>query len=164
MCFIVFAIFVKVSFSTRPNDCSVAPWVKFRKYVWFWGYQKIHLAFWSMRNRYCHVWGKIEAICQQNNIAEIHFIMDKSGLHFSFYSISGHGSDFPTGSKQKWQKSHGHCLFPVGKSGNIRDIYQTYYKNKNIGLIYPLWSIFLQYHFWGKCFIYFFYDSKSVFS
>ena len=29
------------------------------------------LQWWSMRNRYFQAWGKIEAICLQNNIAEI---------------------------------------------------------------------------------------------
>ena len=46
--------------------------------------------------------------------------------------------DFTTGSKQKWQKSHGHCLHPVGKSVHMRGIPQIYCKNYNIGEIYPL--------------------------
>ena len=47
----------------------------------------------SMRNRYFWACGKIEAICLQNNITEIYFIMDGSKLHFCFYSISRDGSD-----------------------------------------------------------------------
>ena len=38
----------------------------------------------SMKNRYFEAWGKFEAICPKNNIAEIYFVMDRSNLHFSF--------------------------------------------------------------------------------
>ena len=52
-----------------------------------------HLQWLSMRNRYFQVLGKFEAICLQNNIAEMYFIMDRSALGFSFYSVSGNASD-----------------------------------------------------------------------
>ena len=47
------------------------------------------LQYMSMRNRYFQAWDKIQVICLQNNIAEMFFIMDRSELHFSFYSMSG---------------------------------------------------------------------------
>ena len=46
-----------------------------------------------MRNMYFQAWGKIEAICLQNNITEIYFIMESSNLHFSLCIMSGNDSD-----------------------------------------------------------------------
>ena len=46
-----------------------------------------------MRNKYFQAWDKIEAICLQNITAGIYFIMDRSNLQFSFYSMSGDASD-----------------------------------------------------------------------
>ena len=40
----------------------------------------------SIRNKCFQAYGKTEAICLQNYIAEIHFIMDRSELRFNFYS------------------------------------------------------------------------------
>ena len=46
-----------------------------------------------MGNRYFQARGVIQAICPQNDIVEIDFIMDRSELHFSFHSIFGDGLD-----------------------------------------------------------------------
>ena len=43
--------------------------------------------------RYLEAWGKIEDTCQENDIAEIYFMMDRSELHFSFYNTFGDDSD-----------------------------------------------------------------------
>ena len=56
---------------------------------------------WSMRNKYFKACGQTEAIDPENNIAEIYFIMDRSDLHFSFYSIAEDGSDIHRFSNRK---------------------------------------------------------------
>ena len=85
-----------------------------------------------------------------NNIAEMYFIMDRSDPWFSFYSISV----YPTGSKQKWQQSHGDCFLLGGKSVHMRDI-PRYTGKTDTGWTYPLWSIFVQHYSWDKCLLYF---------
>ena len=57
-----------------------------------------------MRNKYFQAWGKIDAICLQNNIAEIYFIINRSNLHFSFFSMSGDASDIYRFPKRKETK------------------------------------------------------------
>ena len=47
----------------------------------------------SMKHRYFKAWEKIENICQENDIAEIYFIMNRAELCFSFCSTSKNGSD-----------------------------------------------------------------------
>ena len=62
-------------------------------------------------------WSKIEDICQENNIAEICFIMDRFELHSIFCSMSGNGSDVHRSKMAR--KTHAICLLPMGKSVNI---------------------------------------------
>ena len=71
--------------------------------MWHWEDQKISLAFYNgglWENRF---WGikNNEDICPQNKIAEKYFIMDRSNLHFSFYSIAGNGTDIHTFPNRK---------------------------------------------------------------
>ena len=61
----------------------------------------LSLEWWPMRNTYLEAWGKIEAISQEYDIVEIYFIMDRSKLCFSIYSMSGDGSDIHRFSHKK---------------------------------------------------------------
>ena len=86
-----------------------------------------------MRNRYFQAWGKIEAICLQNNIAEIYFMMDRPDLHFKFYNVSGGAFDIHRFPKQEVNNDHvvfANLLLPVGKSVNIRSIPRYTVKTK----------------------------------
>ena len=70
--------------TTVTHSKTSAPWVKFRKYIWFWGEQKIRSVFyngclWEMND-----FGKLgEGICPQKDIAEIYFITGRSDLYLS---------------------------------------------------------------------------------
>ena len=68
-------------------------------------------------------WELNPAICLQNDIAEIYFIMDRAELRFSFYSVSTDDSDFPKESKLKswkWQKLHSLCNTEIFIHKNTR--------------------------------------------
>ena len=60
--------------------------------------QKIRVIF---RRSKKYAWSRIKAICLQNNVTEIYFIMDRSNLYFSFYSLSMDASDIHRFSNMK---------------------------------------------------------------
>ena len=116
------------------------PWVKFRKYVWFWGDQKMFYNGSLCEMDIFSCGAKLRPFMCKIILQKYTSLWIGLTQCFSFTVFLGMAqifTDFPTGSKQKWQKSHGY-------------------------LIYLLGSIFLQYYFCGKCLLYF-YASKLCF-
>ena len=64
-------------------------------------YSDFSLQWWSTGNRCFQAWGKTEAICLQNDIAEIYFKMERSELHFNLHSMSGDDSEIHRFSHRK---------------------------------------------------------------
>ena len=175
-------IATEVTFISRIQTVitdHLTPWVKLRKYMWFWRDQKIHSAFFNgcLRNRSFEWCCEIEDICLQNDIAEIYFIVERSNLHLSFCNVSGDGSDiyrFP--DRKQIGKAHMVIVYFLLENLYISEASPDTVKTKtwldlsiifetNVFLFFMPWSLFSHRHPFVNGWTYFLITSKShVFS
>ena len=125
---------------TATMDCQ-SKWLTSHKTLWrYFGFKLQHSSMQTFRETDLNVLvfdvNIIDSFCTRSNLITPEIICQQESLSargridpsyvFRFLQhTSGDATDihrFPNRNEQKWHKSYGDCLFPVGKSVNIRGI------------------------------------------